>query len=317
VVIDDLKRYMSKLGLSFASTADAVDVKRLPAFIASCNEWLTADLLGRSCVLVVPRHRHKTPDSAVLIWKSVRRTLGKRTLLVLAPADEEFCRVLEREGVAYVMPGKRISVPGEIRIVTGETARAVRLPKERLTVNAQLALLWYLLHGKDGRVSFRELADGPKLPKNRITDVAKEIEIARLAVIDKAWKSHGLVFSLSKRELWKKVVPLMASPVQARFRTKKPARGLSKAGILALSEQTMLAPDEFNTYAICRRDPRIGEMLPLKYEGDVIEVWKYDPARLAGESVCVDSLSLYLTLKDDPDERVRGELKTLLEGMEW
>ena len=317
VLIDDLRRYLDRLGLAFAPTAEAVDVGRLPAFMASSNEWLTAKLLGRPCVLALSKRRHETPDSVVITWKTARRVLGRRMLLVLEAADEEFCRVLECAGVAYAMPGKRIMIPDEVHVVTGDAPRAIRLPKERLTVNAQLALLWYLLKGKGDRVSFRELAEGPKLPKNRITDVAKELEIARLAAIDKAWKAHALEFSIGKRELWEKALPVMASPVQSRFRTKSPSRGLARAGILALSDQTMLAPDNFGTYAISRGDPRIGEMPPLRYEGDVIEVWKYAPARLAGESTCVDNLSLYLTLKDDPDERVRGELRTLLEGIEW
>ena len=69
-------------------------------------------------------------------------------------------------------------------------------------------------------------------------------------------------------------------PVQSRIRVKNPPKGLDRAGILALSEKSMLAEDPFATYAISRKNERLKSFEPLTYEGDVVEVWKYDPAHL-------------------------------------
>lgn len=42
------------------------------------------------------------------------------------------------------------------------------------------------------------------------------------------------------------------------------------------------------------------------------------PALLCGEGArTVDPLSLYLSLRNDPDERVQAALKELLEAMQW
>jgi len=41
------------------------------------------------------------------------------------------------------------------------------------------------------------------------------------------------------------------------------------------------------------------------------------PAKLSEDNRTVDRLSLYLTLKDDCDERVEAALVELLEGVKW
>ena len=51
--------------------------------------------------------------------------------------------------------------------------------------------------------------------------------------------------------------------------------------------------------------------------GALIEIWSYAPSVLSSEGETVDRLSLYLTLRNSPDERVQGELATMMEGMQW
>ena len=48
----------------------------------------------------------------------------------------------------------------------------------------------------------------------------------------------------------------------------------------------------------------------------MIEVWRYNPMLLAKSNV-VDPLSLYLSLKTNEDERVRIELKNLINNVKW
>ena len=47
-----------------------------------------------------------------------------------------------------------------------------------------------------------------------------------------------------------------------------------------------------------------------------IQVWKYNPKMLSTEGV-VDKLSLYLSLKDNDDERIQIELERLINEMPW
>ncbi len=47
-----------------------------------------------------------------------------------------------------------------------------------------------------------------------------------------------------------------------------------------------------------------------------IELWKYDPGLFAKNGV-VDPISLAMSLSDNEDERVQGELQEMLEGYKW
>ncbi len=81
--------------------------------------------------------------------------------------------------------------------------------------------------------------------------------------------------------------------------------------------------DELPTYAIWRR-----RCQPLMEQGIVhrcrareeanlcLETWAYDPLVLsAGDTV--DPLSLFLSMRDSPDERIQQQLRILMEGIEW
>ena len=54
----------------------------------------------------------------------------------------------------------------------------------------------------------------------------------------------------------------------------------------------------------------------IKVGENEIQVWKYNPKMLSTEGV-VDKLSLYLSLKDNDDERIQIELDRLINEMSW
>lgn len=56
-----------------------------------------------------------------------------------------------------------------------------------------------------------------------------------------------------------------------------------------------------------------------EFDGNVvIEAWKYPPVAKMGETPqWVDKLSLAISLRDDDDPRVEGEVERLLNEMKW
>ena len=58
---------------------------------------------------------------------------------------------------------------------------------------------------------------------------------------------------------------------------------------------------------------------PNEYDGDIlIEAWKYPPVAKKGEKTdWVDKLSLALSLREDADPRVEGEVERLIDEMVW
>ena len=135
----------------------------------------------------------------------------------------------------------------------------------------------------------------------------------------------ALKFSAAKRALWNLAQERMISPVQKMrwVQWKNPGYPALLSGISALSRRTMISDDRHPTYAL---GPRMLESWLEK--GFVtgcadseqatarIEVWSYEP-KLLGNNESVDPLSLYLSLRYSPDERVHQQLERLIEEVPW
>ena len=87
----------------------------------------------------------------------------------------------------------------------------------------------------------------------------------------------------------------------------------------------MLAEPRARTYAVGRARARAPEAAgaatardwPVdEEEPPTVEIWSYDPVPLSDGCV-VDPLSLSLSLRDDPDERIHSALGRLLESLSW
>jgi hypothetical protein len=85
----------------------------------------------------------------------------------------------------------------------------------------------------------------------------------------------------------------------------------------------MLAPPEYTTYALSREDwkalrqrHKINEVPAQDPDASEVEVWWYPPALFAEDGI-VDRLSLYLSLKEDRDERTETALEEMMEKFKW
>lgn len=316
MLIDDFKNYLKRIGVGVHIGESRV-VTGLPLFTEAANDWFDAEIGGCSVVLAVAKRNGLAPQDVVAQWKSIQRITGLACVMVLQPENESYCAVLNAAKVDYVMPNSRLHVCGKMMLVTRPASRGGYVPKSRMTIAAQRIVLHYLLNGRNGRSSFAELLASLDMGKVQISFAARELERLNLCSIDRSWRAHAFVWTGDKRSLWARAQPKMSSPVQRRIRVRKPPKGLPIAGIEALSSLSLLASDDMPTYAISRKDERVGALIDAGYEGPFVEVWKYDPTELSAEGNCVDPLSLYLSLREDPDPRVQGELKTLLEKREW
>jgi hypothetical protein len=92
----------------------------------------------------------------------------------------------------------------------------------------------------------------------------------------------------------------------------------------ALCRTKKIADDRIPTF--CMAGPAVREAVKRRTirimakpdAADVqIEAWSYDPRVLLTDRDIADPLSVYLTLREVPDERVQEQLETLLKRVSW
>jgi hypothetical protein len=115
--------------------------------------------------------------------------------------------------------------------------------------------------------------------------------------------------------------------VKRIFVDKRPNQAVLKCNVSALPEYTDMNPSRQEYYSIEKTSfyalQRNNELQDAnEYDGRYcLELWKYNPLKLVGEMQTnenvVDPLSLYLSLKDEQDERVEMALTQIIEKYIW
>ena len=158
-----------------------------------------------------------------------------------------------------------------------------------------------------------------------MTRAFDELEATNLGEVTVRGRERCLRFTGNRQEIWTKAQPLLRSPVSKRLfiQHAKDKVGGIRAGLTALAEHSMLAPTAYITYALSRGDWKLIRqrrkviVVPVQEpDAQEIEVWSYPPALFAERDV-VDPLSLYLSLKDNQDERIESALEEMMRKLEW
>ena len=121
--------------------------------------------------------------------------------------------------------------------------------------------------------------------------------------------------NLNNKELWDMALPYLSSPVEKVLYTNNMLSNGMLSGIEAMSEYTMLNPQQYPTLAISKQEAK--SLMLNKQVGDYeVQIWRYNPRLLTPKNV-VDKLSLYLSMKDTDDERIQIELENLINSIQW
>jgi hypothetical protein len=234
-------------------------------------------------------------------------------------------RRLVAAGVPFVVPGRQLFLPMMLIDLRERQPSQAPGETEHLGWASQLVLLRHLLHGDVEDQNLAGVASTCGYSPMAISNVQRQLVNVGLAGQRKAGRSKHLVFELPGPTLWERALPLLRRPWKKRHPVAltggRPQAWI--AGIDVLARETTLAADRVPTIAMAAGEvaTRIKDgtftTSPLADEADLfVEAWKYDPGRLARNDA-VDPLSLYLGLRDDPDERVQIALEHHMEAFPW
>lgn len=323
---DRLVQYLEQLA------GEPIDLKHLtsdqmtglPTFLASEYVYMEWSWLGQRVVLAQVQGDHDLESVSKL--QSTHQTLAghfKRPVVFVFPALDAYYRNrLVQLGLPFIVPGRQLFVP-PFASLSEQFNRVAK--SDKLSAAAQATVLFQLHRPQADGSLLNQWAEWLGYSAMTMTKVRDELVAHNLCMREEGAKPRGLRFLHQKRALWDVALPFLRSPVGrthwVQFQKTPPA--LPLAGLTALSKLSLLEDDPLPTYA-CHTNlwKKLKTVTSAQEVGHTeeasarVECWRYAPGLLA-EKGTVDRLSLYLSLADSSDERVRLAAKSVLEGMSW
>lgn len=225
----------------------------------------------------------------------------------------------------FVIPGRQVYWPALGNLET--TQRVRRLPPkpvDRLAPAAQQLLIAMLLSRLPRPMTVTGAAEVLRYTEMSISRAVKELEGAELVVSSEHGRLRTFTLAFEPRETWARALPKLRSPVIDTVRVMRcdlPDTISIIAGESALAECSELAQPAEPVFAIASRVwtrlHRKVPIIPTLDEGTCrLELWRYVPEATA-ERGLADPLSLFLSLRDNPDDRMQLALETMMERMQW
>lgn len=298
--------------------------RRLPLFLRDGYTYYEIDVLGTKCLVM---NDQEVDRSAATIQKHIEQVRGKWNGEIIYARDQvtslERKRLIERK-IPFVVPGNQMYLP-MLGIDLREHFRRLRKEVVKFSPAAQATFLLLLVDQPGHSYDAQEVADRLGYSKMTASRSMNELKAAKLGVIIIEGRTRRLQFAGNRRELWQRSLQYLDTPAKQTYYMRslhtKP-KG-PRAGLTALANYSMLAEPPTPTIALTvdewkEFESQYGAVLAKATDPDAteIEVWSYDP-KLFAKDDCVDRFSLFLSRKDDSDERVQMAAEEMMEAIKW
>jgi DNA-binding MarR family transcriptional regulator len=302
----------------------------LPHFIIDRYAIWQGSLNGRTLLLMAIKEILPPGSGATAQYLKhrdlVQRELGAElVLLLLDRAPNAIRRQMVDRKIGFIASGAQLYVP-EAFLDLRERAPAFAIASAASISPTTQFLLLAIMQGRGlGDLNLTELADDLGVSIMSISRTLDELEALQLAKAHHVGRQRRLHMLLRGQKLWEAVQAQLQSPVRkVRVVYAQDGEKIGPlAGTSALARYTMLAPPRTETRAILAaswKSLAVADTLrpATAFDDERIEVqtWTYDPRILARNGV-IDPLSLYLSVRGSPDERVAQAAEELLEPFEW
>lgn len=302
----------------------------LPHFIIDRYAIWQGSLNGRTLLLMAIKEILPPGSGATAQYLKhrdlVQRELGADlVLLLLDRAPNAIRRQMVDRKIGFIASGAQLYVP-EAFLDLRERAPAFAIASAASISPTTQFLLLAIMQGRGlGDLNLTELADDLGVSIMSISRTLDELEALQLAKAHHVGRQRRLHMLLRGQKLWEAVQAQLQSPVRkVRVVYAQDGEKIGPlAGTSALARYTMLAPPRTETRAILAaswKSLAVADTLrpATAFDDERIEVqtWTYDPRILARNGV-IDPLSLYLSVRGNPDERVAQAAEELLEPFEW
>lgn len=293
-------------------------VGMLPMFITENYQILQTRIFDHEvCLLFSKGNNVFTPARLYKQMLLVQAKLDMLVVFVMEHVESYNLQRLIAQRVNFIIPGKQMFMPSLLLDIK-------KLPKNVIDENrsilafSQFLILYHLQKESLDGLTTREVADKFSVSYAH-TNRAIRWLVEKALIILEGGKEKTMFFSKSGKTLFEWALAFLISPVEQVLYTDDVPdnESVCHSGVNALSAYTMLNDEGRQYFAFSRnRFKETGIRTDKQYGINVIEIWRYDPLPLSLDGN-VDKLSLYLSMRNNQDERIQIELEQLIDTMIW
>ena len=322
-------RYLNQvLGGESVRLAHSGEAAQLPHFLQDTYEVLPGELLGRPITLACAKGHQ--PLAAQQVGQHARRLhelLHAPVIIALPGVSPGERKQLIAHGVAFVVPDRQLFAPQMGLILSERFGVEPRREQQLASPATQALLIWFLNHHPVTETwhPFDEAATlgYAGMTATRAIRELLQFDLFKLEVRGRA---KYLKLNGTRRDLWEKAKPHLRTPVLRTMWTYDArileVTGARWAGESALARQTMVNEPLQQVLAMTSEVAERARQAGFFFEpreiadGIAVQVWRYEPAMQAKEKT-VDPLSLWLSLRDNHDDRIQMALDEIEETFQW
>ena len=295
--------------------------RRLPIYLRDGYTYYAIALLGDPFLVMADAEDDRSASTIKKHIEQVKTKWNSEVIYAKTNTSSDERRRLIEQKIPFVVPGNQMYLP-TLGIDLREYFRKKSDEIEKFSPATQAVLLLLLTGASEESYNSQDLAD--RLLYSKMTISRSLNDLKSIDAVSKHGRARILEFDGEKKALWDRSLPFLDSPVKqthfVRTETKLPQ---ITSGLTALAKYSMLAPPKPPMFAMTSDEWRelesrgdVTEAKPTDPRATGIEVWSYSPTLFAKDNH-VDQFSLYLSLRDDPDERVEEALEEMMEGVSW
>lgn len=298
----------------------------LPLYLRERYALFESRIFGQKHLLALSRFNEESPGEYQADASRLRGILDTSAILVIESLSSYDRNFLVKRGVPFIVPGSQTFIP----LVFIDLREKQPLPKEskvkKLTPAAQCVILQHLQKSNLDRISMKYLASKVGYTSMMMSKVKTQLVNAGLAETERVGKTVLLRFTSEGEHLWEKALPFLRTPVRKTYwiQWNSPDYPALLAGTSALSRESILADDALPTYALWYKtfqknlEQGLFHGCRCAEDADIkMESWSYNPLTTSDNADVVDKLSLYLSLRDNPDDRIQQQLEHLIHKASW
>lgn len=296
----------------------------LPAYLTGQYDFFDGTV-GSVHILFLQSAEEPVPSAAKKHERTLQQDWTGPVAFVFERITPRTRQRMVSEGLSFVVPGNQVYLPA-LGVNLRERYQTRVQTTDRLRPSAQVLFLHVIANRSPASGTPSRLARRLGYTAMAMGQALNQLEDAKLVTVHKEGRERLFELAGEPADLWLQAQPLLASPIRRRRYLTGVApsgrKGLA-SGLSALATYSALAEPTVPVVALDRvkakslQDVRGVQELPTADEAELeVEVWSYEPGLLS-EGAAVDRLSLYLSLRDDTDERVQSALDEMIRGVTW